>query len=46
MDYENSDKNLSDGIECQSCTFERAVCLQERQCLIELQKEYVKERKD
>ncbi len=46
MDYENSDINLRNGNECQSCTFERAICLQEGKCLIELQEEYIKARKD
>lgn len=45
VDYENSDKNLRNGNECQSCTFERAVYLQEGQCLLELQKQYAKARK-
>lgn len=46
MDYENSDKNLQSVNECQSCTFERVICLQEGKCLLELQEEYVKARKD
>ncbi len=46
MDYENSDMNLKNGNECQSCTFERAICLQEGKCLIELHEEYIKARKD
>lgn len=46
MNYENSDKNLQNGHECQSCMFERAICLQERKCILELQKEYMKAIKD
>jgi len=46
MDYESRDKNLQNGDKCQSCTFERVICLQEGKCLLELQKEYTKARKD
>lgn len=40
MDYEKSNENIRNGLECQSCTFERAICLQEGKCLLELQKLY------
>lgn len=39
-------KNLQSGFECQSCTFERAICLQEGKCLLELQEIYMKAKKD
>lgn len=42
MDYKQSDQNLKNGLECQSCTFERAICLQEGKCLLELQEAYIK----
>lgn len=40
MDYDKSNENLRNGSECQSCTFERVICLQEGKCLLELQKLY------
>ena len=45
MDYEKMNENIRNGVECQSCTFERVICLQEGKCLLELQKLY-KARKD
>ncbi len=44
FDYEQSNKNLSDGVKCQSCTFEWVICLQECKCLSGLQEEYKKAR--
>lgn len=33
IDYIQSNKNLRKGNECQACTFERVICLQEGKCL-------------
>lgn len=46
LNYEESNKNLQSGFECQSCTFERVICLQEGKCLLELQEIYMKAKKD
>lgn len=40
--YEESRKNLSNGLECQSCMFQRVICMQEGKCLSELEELYRK----
>lgn len=40
--YEDETENLSNALECQSCCYERALCLQEGKCLMYLQEEYTK----
>jgi len=46
FDYEQSTKNLRNGCECQSCPFDRVLCILEGKCLLELEKEYIKVLKD
>lgn len=46
INYEKSIENIRNGLECQSCNFERVICIQEGKCLLELQKLYVKAKKD
>ncbi len=45
FDYEQSGKNLRNGWKCQSCSFERVLCMLEGKCLLELE-EYIKDLKD
>lgn len=34
------DNNLDSAEECQSCSFERVICIQEGRCLLEAEEEY------
>lgn len=45
-DGEVSGENLERGSQCPSCCFERALCLQEGKCLLELAEQYSEVRWD